>query len=231
MEYFFQPSRGAVFNEFLEKVFASESKEACEFAILKDRTDPLSLLIEAIFDVSCGQNQACHAVVSDITERKQTEERLRYLSTHDPLTGLYARGFFMEEMARIERGREFPVSIVMADVDHLKETNDRAGHAAGDALLKRVAQVLTAAFRAEDVIARIGGDEFAVLLPNTDTTAANVSLQRVRKMIQENNAGNPGTPIHLSLGISTAGTASLISDVLNQADANMYGEKRGDKDA
>jgi diguanylate cyclase (GGDEF)-like protein/PAS domain S-box-containing protein len=221
----------AVFNEFLENVFASESKEACEIAILKDGSDPLSLHIEAISDVPCGQTQACHAVVIDITARKQTEERLRYLSTHDTLTGLYARGFFMEEIARIERGREFPVSIVMADVDRLKETNDRAGHAAGDDLLKNIAQILTAAFRAEDVIARIGGDEFAVLLPKTDATAANVSLQRVRKMIQQNNAANPGTPIRLSLGVSTAGTPVPISDLLDEADANMYGEKRGDHDA
>ncbi len=166
-------------------------------------------------------------ILTAITERKQAEEQLRYLSTHDALTGLYSRGFFMEEMARLERGREFPVSIVMADVDHLKETNDQQGHAAGDALLKHVAQALTAAFRAEDVVARIGGDEFAVLLPNTDAAAAGVSLQRVRQVIRENNAAHIGTPIRLSLGVSTAENLAPLSNVLKEADANMYREKRG----
>ena len=99
-------------------------------------------------------------------ERERAQEELKYLSIHDTLTGLYNRNFFMAEIERLERGRAFPISIVMADADHLKETNDRQGHPAGDALLKRIAQTLTIAFRAEDVIARIGGDEFAVLLPS-----------------------------------------------------------------
>ena len=165
--------------------------------------------------------------ISDITEHKQVEEALRHLNTHDALTGLYNRGFFEVEMARLERGREFPISIMMADLDYLKDTNDQNGHAAGDALLKRVAQALNAAFRAEDVVARIGGDEFAVLLPATDATAAEVSLQRVRQVIQENNAAHTGTPIRISLGVSTAETPAPLSGVLKGADANMYREKRG----
>jgi PAS domain S-box-containing protein len=90
-------------------------------------------------------------ILSTITERKQAAEALRHLSIHDALTGLYNRHYFEEEMARLERGRRYPISLVIADVDRLKQTNDRLGHAAGDALLKRVAQALTAAFRTEDV--------------------------------------------------------------------------------
>lgn len=220
------PSR-SVFNAFLEKLLAGRGKETCELALLTNGNEPLEIRIEA----ACFEDgQESRAVMVDITERKKADEALKHLSTHDALTGLYNRGFFLEEMARLERGRKFPVSIVMADVDYLKETNDQEGHAAGDALLKRVAQVLTAAFRAEDVIARIGGDEFAVLLPASDAASAKVSLQRVRHVIQKNNAAHPGTPIHISLGMSTAVDPAPLSHVLSEADANMYREKR-DNDA
>ncbi len=215
------------FNAFLEKAFSSQSKEVCEITLLRDGPDPLWAHIEAMLSAAVpGQREVCRAVVSDITARKQAEEELRHLSTHDALTGLYNRSFLIEEMARLERGRGFPISIVMADVDRLKEANDQAGHAIGDALLKRVAQALTAAFRAADVVARIGGDEFAVLLPATDATAARVSLERVRQVIEEDNAAHAGTPIRLSLGVSTAERPSPLSVVLKEADANMYREKR-----
>jgi diguanylate cyclase (GGDEF)-like protein/PAS domain S-box-containing protein len=219
------------FNAFLEKVFTSGSKEACEVALLKDGLGPLWAQIEAIYDVSRGKCEACQAMVSDITVRKLAEEELRHLNTHDTLTGLYDRGFFMEEMAQLERRREFPISIVMADVDHLKETNDQEGHAAGDALLKRVARVLIAAFRVKDVVARLGGDEFAVLLLATDATGAKVLLQRVQQVIQKDNAAHTETPIRLSLGVSTAETPASLSVVLKEADANMYREKRGNNGA
>jgi diguanylate cyclase (GGDEF)-like protein/PAS domain S-box-containing protein len=158
--------------------------------------------------------------------RKQTEEKLRLLSTHDILTGLYNRSFFEGEMERLERGRQFPVSIMMADVDHLKEVNDRDGHAAGDMLLRRLAQVLSAAFRAEDVLARIGGDEFAVLLPNTGALEAKNTLERVRSILQEHNTSQVGPRLQISFGVSTAEKSAALAEVLKQADANMYAEKR-----
>jgi len=174
-----------------------------------------------------GEILGTASIGEDITERKKAEEALIRMSTHDALTGLHNRGFFVGEMERLERGRKFPVSIVMADVDYLKETNDQQGHAAGDVLLKRVAQILTTAFRAEDVVARIGGDEFAVLLPDTDETAADITLQRVQRVINEDNAAHIGTPIKLSLGVSTARKPMPLVNILKEADANLYQVKRG----
>ena len=163
----------------------------------------------------------------DITKRKGIESKLRYLGTHDALTGLYNRSFFEEELARIERRRRFPLSVLMADVDDLKVVNDSQGHAAGDNLLKRVARVLGAAFRVEDTLARIGGDEFAVLLPDTTAAQAEVVLDRVRCMVQENNTVRTAAQIQISLGISTAVDRTQLAAVLKDADEKMYRDKRG----
>jgi len=89
------------------------------------------------------------AIKQDVTERKLAEEKLRYLSTHDVLTDLYNRAFFEAELARHERGRQFPVSVVMADVDDLKAINDGLGHATGDELLRQAAQLFKSVLRAE----------------------------------------------------------------------------------
>ena len=148
-------------------------------------------------------------------------------ATHDALTGVYNRRFFEEEMTRLERGRQFPVSIIMADLDDLKVTNDRDGHAMGDVLLLRAVQVLNAAFRAEDIIARIGGDEFAILLPNTDTALAQQLLRRVRRAVEEHNVAHGGAPLSISFGFSTAEQGYALTDTLKEADARMYEEKRG----
>jgi diguanylate cyclase (GGDEF)-like protein len=166
------------------------------------------------------------ALAEEITAHMHAELELKRLSIHDPLTGLYNRAFFEEELSRLERGRQYPVSILMMDVDNLKGTNDQDGHAAGDALLKRVAEILVATFRADDIIVRIGGDEFAVLLPCTNVTAAEGALMRARRNLQENNARHTGTPVGLSFGVSTAEKGMSLSVTLKKADQAMYCEKR-----
>lgn len=160
-------------------------------------------------------------VVREITERKRAEDRLRYMSSHDVLTGLYNRAFFEEELERLQRGRHFPLSVVMADVDDLKVVNDNRGHSAGDELLVRAAILFREAFRGEDVVARIGGDEFAVLLPDTDAETADVALMRVREALDSWNKNYP-IPINLSLGRGTATEGDEILSALKAADQSMY---------
>jgi diguanylate cyclase (GGDEF)-like protein/PAS domain S-box-containing protein len=164
--------------------------------------------------------------VSDITERKTTEEQLVFLSTHDSLTGLYSRSYFETEMARLQVSRMYPVSILMADADNLKETNDKLGHAAGDKLIIRAAQVLRMTFRPEDVVARIGGDEFAVLIPHTDHETAGHLADRLLNVIRTENGANPDSAeLVLSIGIATAEPGDLLVDVLKEADKKMYANK------
>jgi len=164
-------------------------------------------------------------VLHDISQRKQVEEELRYLSTHDTLTGLYNRACFEEELARLRREGPFPVSIIMADLTGLKAINDSLGHAAGDDLLRQAAGVLRAAVGDAGLVARIGGDEFAALLPGTDEEAATRLVTRIREGIQAHNATSIGPTLVIALGLATAGRPGRLSGALREADDRMYQDK------
>ncbi len=119
----------------------------------------------------------------DITDRKSTEEKILYLSYFDQLTGLYNRRFYEEELKRLDTKRNLPITLVMADVNGLKLTNDAFGHISGDSLLKAVADIMKKELRADDILARIGGDEFVLLLPKTDSTDAQIIVSRIKDVI------------------------------------------------
>ncbi len=174
---------------------------------------------------SKGTRPWLEGFIEDITEQKRVEEQLRFVSTHDILTGLYNRAYFEEEMERLGGGRQYPITIVMADLNQLKVTNDRAGHAAGDDLLRRAAKLLREALRSEDIVARIGGDEFTALLPETDAAAAQRIVRRIRRHITAHNAGHAGLPVDLALGCATAKRGEKLFDALKRADMDMYRDK------
>lgn len=180
----------------------------------------------AIFENSDGGAGGLVGALLDITERKESEQKLRHLSTHDMLTGIYNRAYFDEELDRLNKGRKFPVSIVMADVDRLKEVNDQRGHAAGDELLQRAAQVMKGAFRKEDVAARVGGDEFAALLPNTDQSSLREAMERLQASLAAHNRQHEYR-LSLSIGAATAHNGEELMEAWREADQRMYREKKG----
>ncbi|MGB2957070.1 MAG: diguanylate cyclase, partial [Anaerolineales bacterium] len=161
----------------------------------------------------------------DITESKKAEMKLKYLSHHDGLTNIYNRTYFDVEMSRLQQGRQFPIGIIVGDLDNLKDVNDRFGHAAGDELIRRVAQAMRSSFRGDDVIARIGGDEFAVLLTNTDQKLTEKAMNRFLKNIQKLNSSQSGPLVQISLGMSSCEKTCSLTEALKKADANMYQEK------
>ena len=172
-----------------------------------------------------GDGPATLNFVRDVSERKQAEERLAYISTHDVLTGVYNRAWFEEELERLQHSRRFPISVVVADVDNLKGINDQFGHAKGDELLQGAASVLVNSFRAEDMVARIGGDEFAVLLPGTDAMAVRDAVARIQENVRAYRMASGGPSLGLSIGEATGQRGSVLTDVFRDADGRMYKEK------
>ncbi|MFO7875158.1 MAG: PAS domain S-box protein, partial [Desulfovermiculus sp.] len=162
----------------------------------------------------------------DITERKQMEEKLKRMSLHDSLTGLYNRNFFEEEMKRLSDGRHNPLGIIVCDVNGLKFINDTLGHQSGDQVLISVAGILRQSFRSSDIIARIGGDEFAVLLTDTDPEVVEVMLQRLCQAVLDFNSTEPEIPVSLSMGYALGeGTTFDMQALFREADNRMYREK------
>lgn len=161
--------------------------------------------------------------ITDMTERRQAEERMRYLSTHDVLTGLYNRNFFEAELERLQNSRLAPINVMVVDVNGMKATNDTYGHAAGDDLLRRTAQVLRMSFRKEDIIARIGGDEFVVLFHGAIPLLE--AIKRVKDCQVEHNHWYDGPALSLAIGASTGGKGSSLVELFKKADQQMYKEK------
>lgn len=173
-----------------------------------------------------GEIIAIFGIFNDITERKQTEEQLKYLSLHDSLTGLYNRPFFEDGMRRAEDGRFDPVSIIVCDLDGLKFVNDTLGHATGDTVLAASAKVISSAFRESDIVARIGGDEFAILLSQSDERIAEKACDRIRQTIDRYNAAGPEIPLSISIGFAVKRDASeSMSNLFKEADDSMYRDK------
>ena len=166
----------------------------------------------------------------DITDRKLAEERLTYISLHDIMTSLYNRAFFDEELARYEKSRVRPISILVMDMDNLKAINDSLGHQGGDSALQNIANLIQSSFREEDVAARIGGDEFAVLLPTVDAAIAQKAKCRIIKGIEKyNNENSNAMPLSLSIGCATADKNESLKEAFKHADEVMYLEKKAKK--
>jgi len=169
-----------------------------------------------------GRALSVICISKDITDRKHIEFELRHLSTHDSLTSLYNRHFFHTEMERLTESRQHPICIVMIDLDNLKTVNDTRGHQAGDLYLQKAAGLLKEIFRSEDILARIGGDEFAVLLPQTDQASLLSILERLKAGIRQYQ----DDPLFdLSCGWALGEPGTTLDDVMQQADTRMYAEK------
>ncbi|SDI54225.1 PAS domain S-box-containing protein/diguanylate cyclase (GGDEF) domain-containing protein [Desulfosporosinus hippei DSM 8344] len=179
-----------------------------------------------LFDAD-GNVSGIASIGEDITERKQFQEKLEHISFHDVITDLYNRTYFEEKMRSIQgNDGNSPVGIIVCDVDGLKLVNDTLGHSTGDKLLWLTGTIIKKCFREEDLIFRIGGDEFAVILPKSDLTVVEKACYRIRKGVEKYNLENKEFPLSLSMGFAVSGTSNVnLDEVFKEADDGMYREK------
>lgn len=223
-----------IFRDEMERHFAKELVDLWNGSLSYGREginyslngEPMNILLN--FKIMPGHEQDFGwALVSiqDITARKKAEEYLLYLGTHDVMTGLFNRAYFEEVIQKLELNRKDPISIIIIDLNHLKKTNDELGHQAGDKLIRRLAEVLTAAFNSGQVASRIGGDEFAVVLPDTGEVDAAEYLKQIQALVEINNKYYREPVLSISFGTASSRPGMTLEKVIQLADNSMYQNK------
>ena len=233
-------------KSFFELVIEKERqrlKEAFEDAVTSDssirfdymciKKDGSHIWIESIANPVFEGSKHLQVYVfgsRDISTQKEAEEELQFLSLHDPMTKLYNRAYFEDTLKRFSSGRFDPIGIVVADIDGLKTINDTFGHDVGDRLIIAAGELLSSKFRASDITARIGGDEFVVFLPNCSQEAWEQIIERVA----DNNESPPiikdGIPLLLSMGYAfRIDSDRSLDELFKDADTMMYKQKAANK--
>lgn len=163
----------------------------------------------------------------NISSNKELEEDLTYLSFHDQMTGLYNYRYFKNELDRFNKSRKLPISFIIIDIDQLKSINDSEGHIKGNQIIKKTADILQSSLREEDILARVGGDEFGVILPNTtEKTAEKISKRIYNEIDNYNQKETTDTVISISIGLATKNDKDTsLYDILEEADQEMYESK------
>ena len=192
-------------------------------------------VINSFTDMSNNENELVIYYV-DITDIKQnqhsltTNNNIYYLQDRetilyrDKLTGLYNKTFFEEELARLDTKRQLPISLIMGDINGLKLINDAFGHSMGDSVLKKAAGIMTNSFRDEDIISRVGGDEFVILLPMTAEETALEIIERVKRKCENNPL--EFIKINISFGVATKTSIDEdINKIYKKAEDRMYFNK------
>lgn len=170
---------------------------------------------QGIYDTE-GNVVALEGLIIDVTEQKLREAQIKHMSDHDFLTGLYNRKFFEEEKARLEDDRFVPVSVIIANINGVRLINDAFGHAEGDRVIIEAASFMKRRCREGDILARTGGDEFSLLLPNTDSDKAYSILRSINKACEQHNEMDPNRRYDVSVSLGF-GTKNLKNGTIEQA--------------
>ncbi|HHY13414.1 MAG TPA: diguanylate cyclase [Thermoanaerobacterales bacterium] len=184
----------------------------------------IDLIIKGHPVIIDGEITGAYVIYSDITKRKKHVEQLKYMSSHDQLTGLYNRRFLETEMRRLDTKRQLPISIIIGDLNGLKLTNDVFGHQKGDKLILNAADIIKKSCRNEDIIARWGGDEFVIFLPQTNAKTAKNIIKRIKDNCEKGKNKTIGISIALGYATKKDGEKS-IWQIFKKAESHMYRDK------
>jgi len=226
---------GEVFRDDMVQHFREQLIELWQGKLFQQREvvnyalDGNELHLHLQFSVLPGHERDWSLVqvaLTDITARKKAEAYLEFLGRHDVLTRVYNRAFYVEELNRLQRKGPLPVTIIMADLNGLKAANDQWGHDSGDALLRRAGEVFNEIIAKPHCAARIGGDEFAVLLPATELRDGEAIADSIYKLVDVNNQFYPGLTLSLSMGVATSRPGERLEAVAKRADLLMFEHKR-----
>lgn len=231
LSLFFEADR-PIATEFLRACLAREDlPPECDVRVINKQGGLIDCRMHLSI-VAWEGSIAAMSIFENLTERQMAEANLRRLATTDPLTELDNRRHFMDHMdralARLRRDVGQLTALLLLDVDHFKAINDSLGHAAGDATLRFLAGVLRDELRREDTAGRIGGEEFAILLPGSDLASAAIFAERLRTLIAEAriNFGSQQVSITVSIGVSILeATDSTNEQALARADEALYRAK------
>ena len=229
------PEDENIFIEHKRLVLEGPATHACELRLVRRDGSAFDARMESVAVIVAPGGYSYRTVVSDISEHKRMEEQLLLLSVTDELTGLYnRRGFFTlaEQQFKVSSRSEKGMVLISVDMDNLKDINDTFGHSEGDMALTETADILRKSFRESDIVARIGGDEFLVLLTAADDISREVAGVRLQKCLDIRNArGNSGYALSFSFGTSCYSPKCPCSlhELLVEADKSMYRDKKRKK--
>jgi len=217
-------TKSSIGNATQSKTYYEESTIDYEILLNKMGSETaVEKSISPIFDRE-GLERGQVIVFRDVTDRNEKLNKIEYLSYHDQLTGAFNRRYFEGAMKRLNHSENLPITLIMIDVNGLKLINDAFGHTMGDKLLKTASQYIQSACRNEDIFSRIGGDEFVLLLPQTDTEVAELIMKRIYQEMSDKVMDK--IILSLSYGIATKyDVESSLNEIFKVAEDHMYRKK------